>query len=227
MKRIFVASVALFALIASAAVLHAQAGTIAYGQTVTSTLSAEAPQGLHNFNGTTGDVVVIYVLGHDPALMPSVALVGAAGPETVALRLVAVLADRVFARLWPQCIRPESRHGGGVPVRSRRERHGHRPGHGRLRIGSPRMAFVNRPSPRGGCRRWSAGVHPHHYRGTSGKYPRHHWCKPEDLYLALRSPRHRRQPQTPLWRTTDPGNWLSARLSGSHASFISLSGSGF
>ncbi len=79
MKRLLIGSLLVLSLIAPAAVLNAQAGAITYGQTVTNALSAQAPQGFHTFNGVTGDVVVIYALGHEPGLMPSIALTGAAG----------------------------------------------------------------------------------------------------------------------------------------------------
>ncbi|GAB4572955.1 MAG: hypothetical protein Kow0077_13830 [Anaerolineae bacterium] len=72
--RPLVLAVALLAMVGG--VVLAQGGAISYGQTVTGSLTAEAPFALYTFNGTAGDHVTAYVMGVAPGLQPGLSLLG-------------------------------------------------------------------------------------------------------------------------------------------------------
>lgn len=52
---------------------------LTYGTSLTAELTSAAPQAFYTFNGTVGDVVTIYVLGHNADFAPTVSLSGNTG----------------------------------------------------------------------------------------------------------------------------------------------------
>ncbi|MDQ7027040.1 MAG: SH3 domain-containing protein [Anaerolineae bacterium] len=52
---------------------------ISYGTSLTAELTSAAPQSFYTFNGAAGDVVTIYVLGHNAGFVPTVSLSGGTG----------------------------------------------------------------------------------------------------------------------------------------------------